>query len=66
VADRWRLLAFVRDVIGHPRERVDSGDMRPHARRQEPRRDGKVLIVRLGQRFARGVGRGERSALGND
>ncbi len=50
-----RRIAFVGHVVRHSSERVHRRDVRPHRRRQEARRHGKILVVRSGQGFARGV-----------
>ena len=55
--------AFVGKIIRHTREGIDGGDMRPHRPRQEPRRDGKILVVRARHGFARVVGTVERAVI---
>jgi len=47
-----RRRTLVRDVVGHARERVDRGDVGTHRRRQQPRRHGKILVMRPRQRLA--------------
>ena len=48
-------LALVGEVVRRPRERVQRGDVRPHARRHQPRRDRKILVVRTRKPLALGV-----------
>ena len=48
-------LALVGEVVRCSRERVQRSDVGPHARRHQPRRDRKVLVVRTRKPFAFGV-----------
>ena len=48
--------SLVGDVVRDARERVDRRHVRAHRRRQQPRRHGKILVMRPGQRLARRVG----------
>ena len=52
--------AFVGDVVGKTGKRVDGGNVRTHRRRQQPRRDGEILVMRSRERFAGCVGAGKR------
>ena len=54
--------ALVGHVVGQPRERVDRRDVRAHAGREQTRRDREVLVVRLRQPLAVGVGSGQLGA----
>src|SRR5215510_794597 len=51
---------FVGDVVGDACISVHRRDVRPHGLRQQPRCDGKVLVVRPCQGLARGVRARER------
>ena len=55
--------ALVGEVVGDAGERVDRGDVRAHRRRQQPRRDGEVLVVRAGEAEAVVVGPPGRPAV---
>ena len=55
-----RRRAFVSNVVGDAGEGVDGGDVRAHRRRQQARRDRKILVVRAGHGLARGVGARQR------
>jgi hypothetical protein len=46
-----RALPFVSDIVRDPGERIDRGDVRPHATRQQPRCDRKILVVLARQSF---------------
>ena len=49
---RRRRGAFVGDVVGDARERIDRRDVRTHRRGQQPRRHRKILVMRPRQRLA--------------
>jgi hypothetical protein len=55
LADPGRNGALIGQVVGNARERIHGGDVRPHWPREQPRGDGKILVVRLCQPLARGV-----------
>jgi hypothetical protein len=44
--------ALVGDVVSDACKRIDGGDVRAHRPRQQPRRHGKILVMRPRQRLA--------------
>ena len=52
-------IALVRHVVRVARKRVNRGDVRTHARWQQTRGDGEILVVLSRELLARGVGPGE-------
>ena len=52
-------LTLIREIIGPPGKGVDRCNVRPHRRRQQSRRDRKVLVVIAGDRQTPVVGTGQ-------
>ncbi len=55
-----RIGALVGDVVRQTGEGIHGGDVRPHERGQQARRDRKILVVGVRQRLACRVGGRER------
>ena len=56
LTDWSRLDALIGDVVGNARERVHRRHVRPHRSGQKARGHGKVLVMRLREPLAIGIG----------